>query len=438
MTAAFPPTDPPFPIRDFERDLTGLLRDMTIRIDTMTSTRSESGALGAALALMSVLLGRKVESPTGFRTNLYVIGTAASGAGKSSAMNAMKDLATEAGIDDRIGATDVSSGVAILQELADSIVNLLCVDEFGDVLRRALHPRAASHERDIARVLKDIFSASAGVYRGKAYAGGRRADLVQPHLSLYGVSTHEALWEGIDGASMSDGLLARFLLIPIGNTQPQKVASRRYDEVMEGVRAIINFTPPGNLGGHGRPVVAAMADGLTERWMADRLEWQRYSRRAEIEGRVGAPAIINRIHEMTIKIAMISAAGRSLDNLVITAEDYDLGSAIAHWSAISILNAIARYHVENANHRDLKRILAFIEAAGVEGRTKRQITRRFQGIFAKGRDGDNILGAILEAGSAAIFRLPSPAGPSGGRPSEVVVASEFAADFVSIHGGEQA
>ena len=397
FAAEFPTDCPPFPVQDFQRDLTGLLRDLTIYIDEAANMRSEQGAFGAALAMLGTILSRKVEiAETGLRTNIYVVGTAESGAGKSSAMNAMLRACDEFGVSDRMAGSDFTSGAAILREMDGGKPKLFSIDEFGDVIRRVLNPRAAAHERDIGRILKDMYSAASGVYRGKSYANQDRQDLVEPHLSLYGVSTHEAFWEGIDGKSFNDGLLARFISIPIGSTEPQTPSYGRYDAVAEGVRAVCAAgQAKGNLAGAvDAPVPAKLDTALFCRWMDDRARFQRFSDHAARESIPGAPSIINRICENGMKIAMINAAGRDPESPIITDDDYDLGIAVAHWSAISMICDIARYYVENASHKNLKRVLEFITQGGPKGRTKAEITRAMQGVFVNRHEGENIIAAL--------------------------------------------
>jgi len=436
FAAAFPSDVPPFPVQDFERDLTGLLRELTLYIDEAANMRSEQGAFGAALAMLGTIMGRKVEvSETGLRTNLYVIGTAESGAGKSSAMNAMATAFEKCGVADRLAGSDFTSGTAILREMGGHVPRLFSIDEFGDVIRRALSPRAASHERDIGRIMKDMYSSASGIYRGKAYATQERQDIMEPHLCVYGVSTHEAFWESIDGRSFNDGLLARFIMIPIGATETQTPRFDRFKMVNDMVTGVV-------LAGQSRGNLAAAGDvargvtfgaGVWARWLADRALFQRHSERATLNKIPGAPSVIQRICENGVKIAMISAMGRDPEKPCITGDDYDLGIAVAHWSSIYMIDAIQRFYVENASHRDLNRVRDYIEAGGEDGRTRTAIVRAFQGVFVNAMAGKSILDALVESGQVVAFETKT--GPSGGRPRLVFVAADHAEAFILARDG---
>lgn len=436
FASAFPKKVPPFPVQDYRNDLTGLLRLITIHLDLAANMRSEQGAFGAALAMLGTLFGKRVEVfETGLRTNLYVVGTAASGAGKSSAMNAMHKTCEDAGISDLLAGSDFTSGAAILQEISANRPCLFSIDEFGDVMRRALNPKAAAHERDIARILKDMYSAAAGTYKGKSYASRDRIDLIQPHLCIYGVSTYEAFWEGIDGRSYSDGLLARFLAIPIGETEPQTPDLRYIDDVKRGITKACGVGRPstGNLADVALVAVPMkLAPGIFDKWMADRALFQRFSKYASDQKIPGAPSIINRICENGMKIAMISAAGRLTDDMELTRSDYDLGISVAHWSAISMMEAIGRYYVENSSHRDLNRVVEFIEASGSTGRTKTELVDKMRGIFVNSSVSKGIMQTITDSGDVIEWRDTT----SSTKPKTWYVARKHAKAFFTERGME--
>jgi len=407
--AIFPDEVPPFPVQDFDRDLGGLLGELTRYIDEAANMRSEQGSFGAALAMLGTIMGKCVEvSETGLRTNIYIIGTAESGAGKSSAMNAMNATFDKCGVADRLAGSDFTSGTAILREMSGSIPRIFSIDEFGDVMHRALNPKAASHERDIGRIMKDMYSAAAGIYRGKAYATQQREDITEPHLCIYGVSTHEVFWEGLDGRSFNDGLLARFIMIPIGDTETQTPCHNRLNRVHEMISDLLEKSNGhGNLSGAVKQCKGVMFDdGIWNDWMADRTEFQRHAKRAEINKLPGAPSIIQRICENAMKIAMIHAFGKDPVSPMVQQEDYDIGMAVAHWSAIYMIDAIDKYYVENSSHKDLKRVYDYIEAKGGEGAAKTEMSKVLGGIFVNSMAGKNIIQLLVDSGQIVEWTAP--------------------------------
>lgn len=433
---AFPGEVPPFPVQDFNADLSGLLREATLYIDEAANMRSEQGAFAAALVALGAIMGRTVEViETGLRTNLYVVGTAASGAGKSSAMTAMSEMMDQCGVGDLLAGSDFTSGAAILKEMNGGRPQLFNVDEFGDVIRRALAARAASHERDIGRILKDMYSSAGGIYRGKSYATVERQDIIEPHLCLYGVSTHERFWEGLDAGSFSDGLLARFIMIPIGATETQRPQKDRIEVVKDMITDLVQSSMgQGNL---GRPACRQVyfEVGVWDQWMSDRTLFQRHALRAEKMGRPGAPSIIQRICENAMKIAMISAMGNDPHRPVVSSEDYELGLDVAHWSAIYMMDAIDTYYVENASHRDLNRVLQFIEGRGAKGCTRRELYQGMRGVFVNGPAAKGIMEA-LKTSEAIIEWVQAAEGR--GRPTTWFVATQHAEKFFRDKGADSA
>jgi hypothetical protein len=144
--------------------------------------------------------------------------------------------------------------------------------------------------------------------------------------------------------------------------------------------------------------------------------------------RPGAPSIIQRICENAMKIAMISAMGRKPVEPQISMEDYELGLDVAHWSAISMISAIDRYYVENSNHRDLNRIVEFIETAGPNGRVRTEIIRAFKGIFVNAMAAKSILEAMLETQEVIEWR---PSTQVGHRKPTWYVSARHAHEFMA-------
>jgi hypothetical protein len=166
--------------------------------------------------------------------------------------------------------------------------------------------------------------------------------------------------------------------------------------------------------------------------MADRALFQRFAKYASEQKIPGAPSIINRICENGMKIAMISAAGRLKDEMDLNRDDYDLGIAVAHWSAISMMEAIGRYYVENSSHRDLNRVVEFIEAAGSAGRTKTELTKSMSGIFVNTSVSKGIMQTIMDSGDVIEWRdTTSPT-----KPKTWYVARKHAKAFFTERGLE--
>ena len=229
-------------------------------------------------------------------------------------------------------------------------------------------------------------------------------------MCLYGASTYEAFWQGINGDSFKDGFIARFIVIPIGETEVATPSSVRFDEVAEGIKAIRQSSAgTGNLS-HGAIRRVSVPDAIMAQY-----KWQwamnhRHSKRAEKRDMPGAGSIIMRISENAMKIAVVSAAARDIDNPVMTQEDYDMGYAVAHWSAISMIAAIDRYYVESDAHRNVKRVVEIVSNGGAV--SKSDLTIKTQGM--SGREREDAIKTAIDSGQIKECILPPS--PNGGRP----------------------
>jgi len=186
-------------------------------------------SLGAAIGLMSTILGKSIESESGLRPNLYTMCIGDSGCGKDHPRKCAERLLEELKLGHRIGS-DLASGTGLVQsvERADG-VKLLSIDEFGLFLMGIAASRKGSsgHLSEIPAILMKFFSSSQGTFRGKEYArhNGKNVDVTMiknPIVNLLGFTTPGRLYEALGVAECIDGFLNRFFLVISTNSSPKR------------------------------------------------------------------------------------------------------------------------------------------------------------------------------------------------------------------------
>src|SRR5262245_9042008 len=100
-------------------------------------------AVGAALAVLGALMGRKVRTPTNLRSNLYIIGIAESGGGKDHARKAIKEILVQAGLSHHLGGERLGSSAGLITALVRQPAALFQIDEFGRFLAHVVDKRRA-------------------------------------------------------------------------------------------------------------------------------------------------------------------------------------------------------------------------------------------------------------------------------------------------------
>jgi hypothetical protein len=181
----------------------------------------------------------------------------------------------------------------------------------------------------------------------------------------------EQFWRAFGSSSLEDGSIARFLVFPIGaarikdpNLRFQREAVAAVKTVVEAIRGLVR----GNLGGP-----ALLTVDFDEQADAARLAlqgtMQACAQYAELNSVRGAPAILRRVAENAQRIALISAVGRNPAAPVIEMRDFDIGHALARWSATTMIHNIASHIADNQTERDVNDVERFIQTAGARGRT---------------------------------------------------------------------
>ena len=121
---------------------------------------------------------------------------------------------------------------------------------------------------------------------------------------------------------------------------------------------------------------------------------------AEMHGVSGAGPILRRVAEVAQRIALISAIGRDPVTPIMTSDDFEIGHAIARWSAGEMVRNVATHIADNQLERDVNDVERFICEAGAQGRTWREIQRKFRRV--KVRDLKEIYESLEREGSIRV------------------------------------
>lgn len=190
-------------------------------------SRSNNLRYGAAggIAMLSLLMARRVFNWDGTAPNLYVLVLGSSGTGKTEMIGSLTDFAVHLGISLQI--VESFSGAAALE---DDLLNyksiMVVVDEahnFHAVAHFSKDPNISSTKR----FFKIMYSASKRPYQRRSLASSRdkqgnmipvHVDQImidKPHLCSLQCAPPNNFWESMDPASFHDGDAARLMQIEI-------------------------------------------------------------------------------------------------------------------------------------------------------------------------------------------------------------------------------
>jgi len=418
------PADPgEFPIKDFAANCPGLLGELATFLDNASATATEAGGLAVALPILGAIMGKAYQTPTRLRTNIYSVAIGGSGTGKTSLVSPAKEVMRLSKVDGLIGQDRIASGSGLIKMLSGGSARVCFLDEFGHMLQQVGGPGSGAHAKQIITEFTQLYSAANTLFTGTAYATQDSQQIDCPHLCLFGMATPDQFWSAFGSSSLEDGSIARYLVFPIGKAAP-KEPDVSFQEIlverMEHLMAAIARKISGNM---GIPDICTAkiddsAEGARQRLISTMSGCAEY---AEREGVKGGPAILRRVAENAIKIALISAVGRDPDSPVINDHDFAIGHALARWSAGVMISNIASHISDNQHEKDMNAVERFVVAGCDGGRRWSDMLKRFRSI--KARDMKEITETLEKEGTIAMRMIAREHG--GGTPQKVLFGSEY-------------
>lgn len=411
QSRAFSPPAPSTPALD---RLDGVLKQLVDYIVVAAIRPQPWLAVGAALAALGALMGRKVRTDTDLRSNLYVIGIAESGGGKDHARKAIKEAFVRAGLAMHLGGEHIASGSGLLAALTREPSSLFQLDEFGKFVANVVDKRRApKHLSEIWDLLTELWTSAATNLLGAEYADQKerpRQDIAQPCACVHGVTAPQPFWEAFRSLSLHDGSLARFLVfraaedIPDRNPRPAEL-SQVPPDLIAGLRRIAaGVVPPrGNLQAISAPMIqpdpfrTPMDDDAQAIFKA--LDEETTARQRKAVG-TSRSAILARVWENTAKVALIKAVSANPESPIIRGEDAEWAREVVASCVASLLGDAERHLADNETERNHKRVLEFIRNAGGQGITRNELTRRTQ--FLDNRQRGEILISLTESEQIAV------------------------------------
>jgi hypothetical protein len=373
-------------------------------------------ALGTSLTLLGALMGRRVKGPTGLRTNIMALGLADSGSGKGHGRDMAKTLLKELGVPMLMGGDVIRSGSGLISRMKTNPNTLYMLDEIGMFLASAYDKGASAHLREIITLFTQFFSETGQTWMGSDYADRKLntpEPIVQPHLSLMGISNPTSLWAALGGGALKDGSIARYLVFHPNEMYPSP--NRRAldgddipNSVLDPLRAILEDIPipeeRGNLAHivatadpcpYRVPVNQAARDAL------DDYEDANVHERRKSAG-TDRTSIIARAVEHAWKIACIAAVADNPRAPMITLEHAQYGIALSSWSTNWLASKAGDHVADSDFGKKLNKVLEILRHAGSGGLDKGELTRATSRMLSGTRERDDIIANLEESGQVVV------------------------------------
>ena len=400
------------PIEELLR-VPGLVGDLADWMNRCAHKKQPVLALGASIVALATVLGKKVQTRSGIRSNIYAVAVGNSGSGKDSARECIKWLYHAIGADRMIGE-QLASGTAIETALSSCNPFLLLQDELGQFLGSLKAENTAGHMKAIIPMLLKIYSSSRSSYRCTTFADSKRNAEVpmidQPSLSMWATTVPWNLYSGLRPEHLSDGFLGRLLFFESNDPDPPTQPTDVDDEVVpeqlvQGFSYWHGFTPPSPSGADllSPPIIVestdraiAIFDGL-ENMLRDKRRAIRIER-----GNIGEDSPYMRVRETAIKLALIRACGIS-EKPEITEADAQWGVDLAWLLTDNFVQKAHANVADNQTEEAYKKIARLVAETGEAGMTKRDITRATKNL--KDYDRTGIMRSLVEAGEVCEVQI---------------------------------
>jgi len=386
-------------------------------------------AIQSALALGSVILGRRYVTSADNYSALFFIVVGRSGSGKEHCKTTVEGVLEAAELDDLIGGSGYTSPGAVFSELKETkACHVTLIDEFGRYLSASKQMGQSNLEQSM-RVLIEIFGRPHGLHRPPSYSrmsdkqakGIDRFTVKKPSITLLGMTTPGSFYKALEGAEVENGTLGRFLVVenesPLSKYRRDRSRKSPPDKVIEWAKKMRQ----GNVLSDAsethdiapEPMVINISDEAYE--VFEGFEESILKHRERVRD-FGLENLLVRAHEIAMRLSLIISC--SLCEPTISAKaaqwacDYSGDCFLRLVESVRIKMHGSKYEGER------QRVLQAIDGAGEKGLTDREL-RRHKGVGAlQPRELTIILGDLVNRGEALKVKAPQ-----SGRPRESWVSA---------------
>jgi len=348
-------------------------------------------ALAGALAMMSLITGRKICDRRNTRTNLQITTLGPTRSGKEHPRTVNEGILRAVGCPGLYEEASASAAAlhGFMQE--QDGVGMMQWDEFGDFLALARSKSGGNTQAaQMVTAMTKMYSASKCVYKAARYADNKKQVVIdQPHFVLFASSAPEIFWRHVTSDYLAGGFMGRMLLFPgRGAVLPNSDAAPGAEipaAITNQVTQWLAFpgdVVPGNL----KTAKARVVPHTPEAW-ARYVEHEFKIAKARIKEDSVRAAMWGGTAENTAKLALLFACSRvGFFGLEITLADVDLAIALSNWLTEQKVDSTGKNVAETQSEKDYALIDRITLAAGVKGIAAWSLNRKLRSIQPYLRD----------------------------------------------------
>ena len=394
-------------------------------------------AVQSALALGSVVLGRKYVTTESNFTSLYFLTVAKSGTGKEYGKKAIEKILDAAGLDELIGGSGYTSPGAVYSELRDRPTHITVIDEFGKYLQ-ACSASGNSQLQEAVTTLVEAFGRLDGTLRPRAYSSMgltekqrgdvERLKVTRPAITLYSMTTPKQFYSAIGEADIEAGMLGRFLVV---NSDAECGARKRGQTKAAPPAGVVRWAQSmrdaggGNLAGvevHDvAPKTVEIEFTPAAYEVLDAFEAENVKRRRKLSNS-GMDVLLARSVEIAMRLAAIVACSKSSPR--IDREAMEWAVIYSGHAFNGLVEAVGKQMTGSEFGARRQAMLEAVLASGERGMTDRDLKKRFRNL--KPKEHAEAVRALVDAGEIALVEIDHQ---GAGRKRQAFVAVEDEAGY---------
>lgn len=347
-------------------------------------------AVQAAIALGSVVIGRRYRTTNGNWSMLYLLNVAQSGAGKEHAKYAVETLLEAAGLASLIGAGRFASESSVTSALIEKPAHFSVLDEFGKMLQSASVAQNYA-DRNTLKALMEVWGRADGVMRPVAYStaglSSKQSEELakrmvrKPSLTMMAMATGETLFGGLTSAAVADGFLGRYLTV---HADRGRQMARTVDPVEPPAKLIewiqtahagvnragnmVSASVPHDM--EPTPIVVEFDSAALAAFAA--LERRTHARMDELDAE-GLAEMLTRTTEMAMRLGLIVAL--SCDSLIISRQHAQWACEYVEHHSDRNIQMLRERLSEGPFDQLCKEIRRLVVKSGAKGMTERDLDK---------------------------------------------------------------
>lgn len=387
-------------------------------------------AVQAALALGSIVCGRRYVTSQQNYSSLYFLNVAKSGTGKEHAKTTIENILLAANADHLLGSSSYSSGSAVYSALLAKPQHITIVDEFGHYLEAASNQRE-NWKTEVLSKLMEAFGRCHGrmltpqfstmTVSAQSAESMKPKTIVRPAITLLAMTTPSTFYDSLRSTKIQDGFLNRFI---IAEHQGPRVPMVEWKDIpvphsiTQWVRQLLE--PTGNLDSLGPadtapdPVVVELTPKAFELSSEFEREMLNYAEQLEPQ-RLGDMAI--RAREIALRLALIVALSDTPDDCMVTADCLEWSIRYVRFFLEQTVAVLHERVSDTTTERTRNVILSGIRIAGSNGITLKELNKLKPFVSFSARDRKDAIESLITAELIAWVQVPTK-----GRPRTALVA----------------